>query len=498
MKTALGLLFGLRRHDLRAARTFVNTMFPGNPLPVRLLKFLAWTLRQIFLTIPAALKTAHFTRPVSRTPIWLAAGNPLANHPWADDPDAALPKRSDVVVIGAGFTGAGCAYHWAKAGRGHMVVLEMDDPASGASGRNEGLVVMGRYFAMVRDTVRPFLDQIRPDLTPQQRAKLADQFAAHYAASAYKNADLIEETVRTEGYDCDYARNGWIQARDAGDQPGLEESIAAGAVAGFDDWTSMSAGDVLEKGGMKVDHPAGFSRQAASFHPAKWVWSLLQTALATPHVALYARTKVLRITDQGEDYAVETERGTIRCRHLVNATESYTAILHQQFRGKLNPVQTQAAFGQGGPESMKEHIGLSGKRGFFGRHSSGVMIGSDATQLPYHLAGNNKPSRFITKFLIGEMHRYFDQSPIEITHEWSGTPGFTADEYPIVGLIDSKRQYLIGGMCGSGTAVSFNGARHVIQQILGLDGPDDYPAAYFAPTRVLDPQHHPWPDIESP
>ena len=96
------------------------------------------------------------------------------------------------------------------------------------------------------------------------------------------------------------------------------------------------------------------------------------------------------------------------------------------------------------------------------------------------------------------MHHYFDRSPIEITHEWSGTPGFTADEYPIVGRIDSKRQYLVGGMCGSGTAVSINGARHVIQQILGLDGPDDYPAAYFAPTRVLDPQHHPWPDIESP
>jgi glycine/D-amino acid oxidase-like deaminating enzyme len=96
------------------------------------------------------------------------------------------------------------------------------------------------------------------------------------------------------------------------------------------------------------------------------------------------------------------------------------------------------------------------------------------------------------------MHRYFGRSPIEITHEWSGTPGFTADEFPVVGLIDDKRQYLIGGMCGSGTAVSFNGARHVVQQILGIDGPDDYPAAYYAPTRILDPDNHPWPEIERP
>ena len=53
-----------------------------------------------------------------------------------------------------------------------------------------------------------------------------------------------------------------------------------------------------------------------------------------------------------------------------------------------------------------------------------------------------------------------------------------------------------GGMCGSGTAVSFNSARHVVQQILQLEGPDDYPAAYFAPTRVLDPHNHPWPEID--
>jgi len=140
-------------------------MFPGVSLPVRFVRFFAWALSQVFFTIPHALKSARFTRPVSQTPIWLAAGNPLANHPWANDPDTSLPTDADVVVIGAGFTGAGCAYHWAKAGQGRMLVVEMEDAASGASGRNEGLVVMGRYFAMVRDTVRPYLDKVRADLS---------------------------------------------------------------------------------------------------------------------------------------------------------------------------------------------------------------------------------------------------------------------------------------------------------------------------------------------
>jgi glycine/D-amino acid oxidase-like deaminating enzyme len=170
--------------------------------------------------------------------------------------------------------------------------------------------------------------------------------------------------------------------------------------------------------------------------------------------------------------------------------------LHPQYGALIYPVQTQAAFGKGGPETMKPHIGLSGKRGFFGRHGEGVMVGSDATRVPAHRAGINNPSRFITKFLMGEIHKYFGRSRGHITHEWSGTPGFTADEFPVVGLLDGKRQYIIGGMCGSGTAVSFNGARHVVQQILGLNGRDDYPDAYFSPTRILDPQNHPWPKIE--
>lgn len=497
LRVALGLLLGLRWHDFRAARSFANLTWKQRSLPVRLLKLGGWVLGQMFGIIPEALTTVTFARRVSRTPIWLAEGNPLANHPWEKDPQARLPEEVEVVVIGAGMTGASCAYHWAKReGAGSLAVLEMQDPAWGASGRNEGLVVMGRYFAMVRDTVRPYLERVRPELSAAQRQRLAEQFAAAYARSAYRNADLIEQTIQQEGFACEYARHGWIQARDETDQSALRESIEAGRSRGFDDWTSLTPEEVWQKGGMRVEAPAGFSQRAASFHPAKWVWCLLGKALENPRIGLFTRTRVLQVEDGGERYLVRTERGTIRARFAINAIEAHTAVLHPQNREFIYPVQTQAAFGAGGPECMKPHIGLSGKRGFFGRHGDGVLFGSDASRLPLEKAGSNNPSRFITKFLVGELHRYFGRSRLQVTHEWSGTPGFTADEFPVVGLLDGKRQYAIGGMCGSGTGVSFNAARHVVQQILGLDGLNDYPAAYFAPSRLLDPGNHPWPEIE--
>ena len=59
------------------------------------------------------------------------------------------------------------------------------------------------------------------------------------------------------------------------------------------------------------------------------------------------------------------------------------------------------------------------------------------------------------------------------------------------------RPCVVAGMCGSGSGVSFNGGRCIVNRILGIGNePDDYPEAYFAPSRLLSPKTHPWPAIE--
>ncbi len=496
LRVALRLILDLRSHDFRAAATFMRKSFSKDIFPVRLYRFFLWSLRQVFIVIPEAMTTVDFDRKISRTPFWLITENPLANHPWSSQPEANLPDECEVVVIGAGFTGAGCAYFWSKHKAKPMTVLEMDDPASGASGRNGGEIVMGRYLAMVKKTVSPYLEKVRPDLSENERDQLSLKFASTYTKSAYKNGEMIENTIREEGIACDYQRKGWIQGCEIEDQTALMESVRLGCEAGFDDWTTISPEEAKRRGGMIVECPAGFSRGTATFHPAKWVWSLLDIALRSSHVNLYTRTRVTRVEDAGDFYLVNTNRGRIKAKYVINATESYTAILHRQYGNLVHAVQTQNAYGEGGPNEMQPHIGLSNSRGFFGRQGDGISLGSDETPINYRNAGCNNPSRFITKYVISEIHRLFGQSKIHMTHEWSGTAGFTADEYPVIGLLDGKRQYIIGGMCGSGTAVSFNGARHVVQQILDLEGPDDYPCAYFAPTRILDPKNHPWPSSD--
>lgn len=494
------LLLSLRRHDFRAARTFMAMQFPADRQAVRAVKFIGWALKQMWCAIPDAMRHTRFADEVSQVPLWLKDGNPLANHPWAGRPDAQLPQEADTVVIGCGLGGCAFAYHWGrKAPEGRtLVALDMGDPASGSAGRNEGLVVMGRYYYMVVQTVLPYLARVRSELNPAQREQLAKQFAARYAHACYRNGDMVEDTVRVEGFDCHYAREGWVQARDEHEQESLAASVQMGIEDGCADWIRITPEEVEKRTGMKVRHNAGFSVAAATYHPAKWCWCLLDRALASGTVELYTRTRVLGIDESGEQYVVRTPRGSITARHVVLCTESYTPLLMPRFHDIIRPVQTQAASGPGGPPAMKPHVGISGSRAFFGRHGNETMIGSDATRVPDREAGRIQPSRFLTHYICADMQEVYGRAPYTIANEWSGTVTYTPDEYPIVGCVDGRQLHILGGMAGSGTAVSFNGGRCLANRILGdTSEPDDYPPAYFSPSRVLDPQHHPWPEVES-
>ncbi len=100
---------------------------------------------------------------------------------------------------------------------------------------------------------------------------------------------------------------------------------------------------------------------------------------------------------------------------------------------------------------------------------------------------------------MSEYKRVYGLFVWRLTNEWSGTVGYTPDEYPLIGRLDDQGKYMIGGMAGSGSGVAFNASRCIVNRILEQTSePDDYPEAYFSPSRLLDPSAHHWPDVEEP
>lgn len=77
--------------------------------------------------------TRPIALPIDDQPFWHRAQRPFANYQSTDE----LPNFADVVIIGAGLTGAAAAYHLKDAGLS-VAVIEKGDPAGEASGRNGG------------------------------------------------------------------------------------------------------------------------------------------------------------------------------------------------------------------------------------------------------------------------------------------------------------------------------------------------------------------------
>ena len=142
------LLINIRRHDFRSARTFTIMKYPNDPSIIKFIKFFRWALKHMWCEIPDAMRHTRFDDKVSKVPFWLKDGNPLENYPWVKNMDTKLTETADSVVIGCGLGGCAVAYHWGRKSPSNrkLIALDMWDPASGSAGRNEGLVVMGRYF----------------------------------------------------------------------------------------------------------------------------------------------------------------------------------------------------------------------------------------------------------------------------------------------------------------------------------------------------------------
>ena len=477
----------------------MSVRFGQDAGPVRLLKLLRWALHISWRLVPESLSWVRIDEHLSRTPYWLTADNPLENHPWGNDPQTPLPEVADVVVVGAGFGGASVAYHWSKRATESLVILERGEAASGAAGRNAGIVVMagGNYHGFyVYEPVLKYLTAMRADLTTAAREELAASFADVYVRAVQASHESIAETIKTEGIDCDYARKGWVFFTDEVSQPRLETSLALGNRLGHSDWVRRTPRQIRERSGVATDLDGAESLASATWHPARWVWGILAAALQNPGVDLFTNTAVTSVRRDCDHYLIRTERGDIRARCVVNATESHTPTVFKDFLAPfpdlVTPYKEQGMHAQGGPVGMEPRVGISGYLGWYARIASGGMVfGSDHTPVGNHEAGRNMPSRFITRYVAAAMAQHWDPEPMLITHEWTGTTSTTPDKFPIVGLLDGHGLYMTGGFAGAGSAVSFNAGETIVRRMLGQTcDPEYHPEEFFSPLRFTDPERY--------
>jgi glycine/D-amino acid oxidase-like deaminating enzyme len=189
-------------------------------------------------------------RPTNPT-LWTLTADP------APELSRGLPSRSDVVVIGGGFTGLTAALHLVRACRS-VIVLEAGRLGAGASGMNAGFVVPN--FAKADPaTVRQKLP----------RGK-ADALLSLVGAGA----DEIFATIAEEQISCDAAQTGWLQ-------PAYGDDMAAILRQRAKDWIELGrpvefldAGAIRSETGMEIYSGGLIDHSGGTLHPLNYLYGL--------------------------------------------------------------------------------------------------------------------------------------------------------------------------------------------------------------------------------
>jgi glycine/D-amino acid oxidase-like deaminating enzyme len=385
--------------------------------------------------------------------------------PGSLEPGDPLPGdlEADVAIAGAGYTGLWTAYYLSSAQPGlRIVVCEGEIAGFGASGRNGGWCSA---------------------LFPASLGKLARMAGADAATAMYRamqaTVDEVGRAATAEGIDCHWAKGGTVRLA----RSGVQLDRAAGEVAearsfgfGEDDLRLLSAAEASEVAGATSVVGGTFTPHCAAIHPARLARGLAD-AVRRRGVSVFERSPVLEL---GPGRLV-TAAGTVRARHVIRATEGYTALLPGQRRA-MAPVYSLMIATAPLPDAVWAEIGLASRPTFsdlrhliiYGQRTADGRLAFGGRGAPYHLGSAVRPSFDRVPAVFAALRRTLTElfpalGDVEVTHGWGGPIGVPRDWCASVGLDRATGLGWAGGYVGDGVATTNLAGRTLADLITGTD-----------------------------
>ncbi|KAG8158137.1 hypothetical protein KVR01_011898 [Diaporthe batatas] len=420
---------------------------------------------------PSPLPVANSTDSFWRTEL-----HPLDDHRSTPD----LPDAVDIAVVGAGYAGASVVYHILRQSREKsvsppsIVILEARQACSGATGRNGG--------------------HLKPD--PYNRpASVAVshgfEVAAECASFEAETLAALKTVIEEEQIDCEFVLTRAVDAL-------MTDAINDRMKAGFD--LLRKAGlsvmkDVSYEGGPGAEQLSGVkgakgcvSYSAGHLWPYKLILALLQKAVDAG-VNLQTHTPVTGVSKEpdAEGYYTLTtkERGTLRAKKVVYATNGYTSSILPEFENKIVPVKGICSHvvprKKPAPHLPNSYIirwSPTEYEYLIPRLDGSIVVGG-ARERYYHdlhsWYNTVEDDKLIT---TGGAHHHFDdymqknfkgwEDSGAYTHKvWTGIMGYSSDGWPFVGPLPSRpKQLVIAGFTGHGMPQIFLAAKAVAKMAL--------------------------------
>jgi glycine/D-amino acid oxidase-like deaminating enzyme len=310
--------------------------------------------------------------PNPTAPWWLN-GAPL------QDATGPLPEEADVVIIGAGMTGASVARHIAQLEPGRAartLVLDARGAAGGATGRNGGMCVP--------QTCGQLRAAIQAHGLGEALAERAFNFDVMALVREYVEANGVEADMRFDGYYTGYRTLGDAASGSRAYETCMEQrEQCADPYCGLNE--ALDAAEAAERTRSPDLVGALFQPVGGGLWAARIVFALLEEAIGAG-VTLRTQTRVLSVSGPGTSgkWLVETDRGVVRAAHVVYATNAYTSSLLPEFNSVINPYRNQVVMTAPLPQLWPELFWFSSPPAgssyayFLQRPDGRIVIGANA------------------------------------------------------------------------------------------------------------------------
>ena len=369
-------------------------------------------------------------------------------------PNLDKDKKTQICVIGAGFTGLLSAYYLKQYGF-DVTVVERHRVGWGASGRNSGQVIPG-YNQDIRVIARKYG---------------VDIAKASYQATVEALGE-IRRLIEKQNIDCDFKPGLTITATDKKSNDDLGDHIdflreKVGYKTDFIDAseTAKDIGTTLYEGAMRDDF-------AGCFNPLKYITSIASIC-AEMGVEIFEETPALSMkkTASGK-MEITTPKATITADQVIAAGDAYQGRLLPNLRKKYVLLRTSMLATEVLSDDIYDQILPSNHAVFEWQNLTNYYTKTADKRLIFGggdapLTRNKTEEEKAFKSVYGEMIKLFPSlQNIHITHWWGGYFSATLNELPQIGCLDDKIHYALG-FCGHGVVPTHMSARLMAARIAG-------------------------------
>jgi glycine/D-amino acid oxidase-like deaminating enzyme len=378
------------------------------------------------------------------------------------DPSRRVPDTVDVAVIGAGFTGLSAARTLAQRGA-KVAVLESETIGWGASSRNGGMVLTGMKLG-----VNKLISMYGRERTQRM-----------YAASL-TSIDCVEQIVREEKIDCDFARCGHLEV--ACKQKHFDDYARQAEVIAREFQHTLRVVQKQELNaeiGSKIYYGGMVDEVSAGANPARYVAGLGRAAIkAGAEIFEHAHVQSIeRDARQGElGWKVTTSRGPLWAHEVFVGTSGYTGQATPALRKKLIPIGSFIITTEVLPEALARELSPRNRMIYDSKNflyyyrltpDRRMLFGGRAAFFPETDQTVRQSAGILRRGMIDV---YPQLSDAKIDYVWGGTLDFAFDIMPHAGRMDGM--YYAVGYAGHGVAMAtYQGQK--IAELMAGDKPEN-------------------------